>query len=126
MSTTQLEPADPAVNYDEIFRFTIPSRSRAHETHMVDLDCYNLNGMCSCENFQFKFGELLAKGYTPETALAEGLVTLKRKGKPDKHPDDALRCDHIVDAWRRFSIVAARAIHNEKIRTTPKEDPPPF
>lgn len=118
MASQQLEPPDPAINYDEIFRFTIPSRSRAHETHVVDLDCYHLNGMCSCEHFQFNLQPLLARGVTAAQAIEQGL----KKPKKDQHPDDVLRCNHIVDAWRQFSITAARAISNAKTKHTPPEE----
>ncbi len=128
MSSTQLEHPDPATVYDCVMRFTIPSRSRANETHMVDLDSYHCNGECSCEVFNFDHRPHLARGITPAEALAQGLVTLKRKNKPDKHPDDALRCDHIVDAYRQFAVIAARSISNaNKIQhTQTPHSPRPF
>jgi hypothetical protein len=113
MSTQNLDQPTPASVYDCALRFTMPSATMPHETHMVDLDCYSLNGQCTCESF-WKFEKLLQLQYTPERALAEGLVSLKVKGRPDKHPSDALRCKHIIDAYRQFSTLAARAISNAK------------
>lgn len=110
MSTQELDAPDPAVIYDCAMRFTIASRSRPNATHMVDLDCYSLNGMCSCEHFAFNLQPLLAKGINAEQALATGAIKLKK----NQHPDDALRCNHIVDAYRQFAVVAARAISTAK------------
>ena len=125
MSTTQIDrPATPSV-FDCATTFKVPSDTRPHEEHQVELDAYNANGMCSCESF-WKFEKLLSRGYTPERALAEGLVSLKRKGKPDKHPDDALRCKHIIEAYRQIGPMCVRAISNAKKFQIDQEDPPPF
>lgn len=121
MPTEQLDHPDPAKIYDLAMRFTVPSRTRPGETHLVDLDCYSLNGMCSCENFQFNLEPLLARGITPEEAVASGAI----KPKKNQHPDDALRCSHIVDAYRQFAIVAARAISKVKAIEHEKNRPPP-
>lgn len=123
MSTQQLDTPDPAVIYDCAMRFTIASQSRANETHMVDLDCYSLNGMCSCEHFQFNLQPCLAKGMNATQAIETGAIKLKR----DQHPDDALRCKHIVEAYRQFAVVAARAISTAKqIHHETHSTPPPF
>ncbi len=127
MSTQQIDrPAQPHP-FDCATTFKVPSDTRPHEEHQIELDAYQANGMCSCESF-WKFGALLAKGYTPARALAEGLVSLKRKGKPDKHPDDALRCKHIIEAYRQMGPMCVRAISNAKKHQTHSEDtdPPPF
>lgn len=93
----------------------------------MELDAYDANGMCSCESFACNFGPLLAKRYAPDQALAEGLVTLKRKGHPDKHPDDALRCKHIIEAYRQIGPICVRAISTAKrINHETHSSPPPF
>lgn len=114
MSTQALDRPDPAVIFDQATCFKVASGTRAHEEHQVELDAYDANGMCSCENFSCNFAPLLARRYTPERALAEGLVSLKRKGQPDKHPDDALRCKHIIEAYRQIGPVCVRAISKAK------------
>jgi hypothetical protein len=121
VSTQALDHEDPAVIYDCAMRFTIPSRSRANETHIVDLDCYSLNGKCSCEHFQFNLEPLLARQATPEDAISSGAIKLRK----NQHPDDALRCNHIVDAYRQFSVVAARAISTAKRLNYETHLPPP-
>ncbi len=125
MSTQQIDrPAQPHP-FDCATTFKVPSDSRPHEEHQIELADYNANGTCSCESF-WKFNALLSRGYTPERALSEGLVTLKRKGLPDKHPDDALRCKHIIEAYRQVGPICVRAISNAKKHQTDQEDPPPF
>lgn len=133
--TTPLDHADPASVYDCALRFTMPSRTRPGVTQLVELDSYGCNGECSCEDFSIRFRKILAQGITPAEALARGLVTLKRKKRPDKHPDDALRCDHIVDAYRQFAVMACRSLSHAKTHSpAPTQnsahpddtDPPPF
>ncbi len=113
MPSFQIDQPTPASVFDCALRFTMPSRSRPHEAHMVDLDAYELNGRCSCEHFQFKLEPFLASFATADSAVAAGLVKLRK----NQHPDDALRCQHIVDAYRQFSVIAARAISHAKKNT---------
>ncbi len=124
MSTTDIDRPTPASVYDCALRFTIASRSRPHETHLVDLDAYWMNGMCDCPDFQCRFEKILAQGITPSQAIAQGLV----KRRASQHVDDVLRCHHIVEAYRQFSIIAATAISNAKKITTQafNQEPPPF
>lgn len=122
MSTSQLDHRDPAEIYDCAMRFSVPSRSRPHITHMVDLDWYTMNGKCSCEFFCFKLEPILAQGITPEQAIEAGAVKLKK----DQRPEDALRCQHLIDGYYEFGHIAARAISNAKKQTTRQEDSPPF
>ena len=121
MSTQPIDPApDPAV-YKEALTFTVPSASKAHETHLIDLDTYGMNGKCDCMHFATRLEPLLARGITPEQAVASGAIKLK----PGQRPENALRCKHIVEAYFQFAESAARAIHHAKKANTP-QDPPPF
>jgi hypothetical protein len=113
MSTTQLDQPDPANVYDCALRLTVASSSRPHETHLVDLDCYSMNGRCDCEHFTCRLEPLLARQITPEQAVAQGLVKLKK----DQRTEDVLRCKHIVEAYRQFACVAARALSHAKKNT---------
>ena len=98
-------------------RYVCDSHHRRGVKHLVELDAYNFNGQCSCENFTIKLEPLLKKGYTPARAVAEKKVKLKNK----ERPQDALRCDHIVDAFMQFAEDAARHIstHEKKNKATP-------
>lgn len=121
MSTTSLEQAAPAVVYDDALRFTIPSRSKAHETHMVDLGAYDCNGQCDCIHFATKMEPLLRRQITAAQAIEQGL--LKTKRCTTQHPEDVLRCYHIVDARRQFATLACRAITTASKLTKANVDP---
>jgi len=121
MSITRLDQPAPANLYDNALRFTIPSRSIGHETHMVDLDAYDMNGMCDCMHFAARLQPHLARNITPEQAIAQGLVKLKK----NQRPEDALRCFHIIEAYHQFGQIAARAISNAKKITIEANRPPP-
>ena len=124
MSVQQIDDPDPTEVYDCATRFTVPSETRPHETHMVELADYDANGSCSCEHFKIRLEPLLSRRISPQNAIAQGAVTLKK----NQHPDDALRCKHIIEAYRQIGPICVRAITNAKKLTTQKEktDPPPF
>ena len=95
MSAASIDPPARATVYDDALSWLVPSRTDPHATHKVELGDYAGNGRCSCSDFQFNLEPLLAKGYTPERAVAERLARIR-----DYHlgPADALRCYHIITA----------------------------
>ena len=42
--------------------FTVRSRSRPRMEHRIELEAYNFNGFCSCENFEFHLNGKLKRG----------------------------------------------------------------
>lgn len=90
-------PNSPPVQpFDHPLEFLIPSRSRPGTVHKCELRSYGRNGLCVCEDFTTRFGPILKRGITAAQALDMGLVKI-RKGHD---PRDALRCDHIIEAFR--------------------------
>lgn len=83
--------------YDSPLRYFVPSRRPNGGTYLIELDAYTGNGTCQCKDFAIRFEPLLKRGFTPQMALDSGLVELPEH----KHPEDALRCEHIVTARRR-------------------------
>lgn len=49
----------------EPMRMYIPSRSDSKMCYLVDLEEYDFNGACSCQDFQFNREKLLKNGATP-------------------------------------------------------------
>ena len=89
----------------------MPSRTNPHEHYLVDLTAYNGQGQCQCKHFECRLAPLLSRLVKPETAVAEGLVHLK----PGQREEDALRCEHIMEARRTFtSDVLARIVERQK------------
>ncbi len=89
-------------------RYWVPSHTKAGDKYLVDLEAYDFNSACQCKHFVCELEPLLRRGITPAKALAGGLVTLK----PNKRPEDVLRCLHCVDAIMQFGIDAARLVHS--------------
>lgn len=104
MTTTQLDPAAPAEVYDEALRWLIPSRSNPHETYLVELCALPGYDVCQCLHFATKLGPLLARGITPERAVADGLVKIKKWERAEQ----ALQCYHIREANYRFGETCKR------------------
>lgn len=70
--------------HDNPLRYLVASRTRDDIEHLVELDAYEGNGRCSCEQFTFRLeGEL--------------------KNTPDIKPSDATRCHHICEAREAFT-----------------------
>lgn len=97
--------------YDQALRWKVRSRSNAEEKHLVDLDCYGLNGRCDCTDFQTRFEPLLKRGVTGRQAVEEKWVKLRDY---QIAPEDSLKCWHIVQAWRLFGMQCARAMSTAK------------
>lgn len=97
-------PAKPEP-YDSILRWKVPSREVPGAVHLTELDSFSFNGECDCDDFQNRFAKLLRRGITPEAAVRDRLVKLRSW----QFPEDALRCFHLVCAWREFSLRCARA-----------------
>jgi hypothetical protein len=104
--TTRIDDAAPAEPYDDALRWIIPSDSNPHESYVVELDSYRGNGICQCKHFVCRMEPILARGLTPEIAVAEGLIKLKA----DQRIEDALRCKHILDAQKRFACAMVGAL----------------
>ena len=113
---TAIDQPKPAENYDGI-RYQVPSATKPHEAYCVELDSYSGNGECSCPSFDFRLRPLLARLYTPERAVKEGLIKLK----PGQRIADALRCRHIIEARQTFTddVVAAIAAKHKRHDRTP-------
>ena len=100
--------ADGARVFDDALRFQVPSRSEPDE-HLVDLGAYRGAGRCDCMDFATRFEPLIARGVSPEDAVARGLVKLRDY---QLGPEDALSCWHLVQGRRRVArhfIAAALA-----------------
>ena len=101
--------------YDHPLRYWVWSRSRPGMKFLVQIDSYNYNGECQCEAFTMNLQKLLRRGITPEAAIDQKLVKLKK----DQRPQDALRCPHIIDAMMAWAVDAAKiVINHEKERAT--------
>lgn len=102
-------PPAPGYPFDNIYRWLVDSRSKPGETYLVELLSYERNGICQCPDFACRMEPLLALLIPPEQATSPEYVREKTAGqyksvklKPGKHPKDALRCDHIIEARRAF------------------------
>lgn len=93
--------------YNSILSWTIPSRSKGGESHLVDLASYNGHGRCDCTDFATRFEPILSKGIEPEAAYKEGLVAKLRPYHLGE--EDALSCYHIVQARRQCARHVVRA-----------------
>lgn len=100
--------------FDHPLRWWVASHTRRGKQYLVQLDSYDFNGECQCEDFAIRFQQLLARGITAADAVAGGLVDVRDEGRPQ----DALRCKHIVDAAMEHSETFARAYALEEKRTT--------
>lgn len=96
--------------YDHPLRWHVASHSKRGKTYLVQLDSYDFNGECQCEDFAIRFEALLKRGITAQQAIEGGLVELRDEGRPQ----DALRCKHIVDAAMEHSETLARAYVREE------------
>lgn len=104
IAKNRLDAPAPAENYDNALRWIIPSRTDPNESYVVELNDAPGYDVCQCKWFVTTLGPLLKLGYTPERAVAEGLVKLKK----DERIEDALKCFHIRDANYRFGIAWKR------------------
>lgn len=102
--TTQLDKI-VAEQHDGMIRYSVPSRSDPHATYVCELTSYNGNGSCPCDDFKFNFEKHLSRMVTPERALEEGLVKLRKY----QRPRDALRCFHLVEAHDQFKDDVVKA-----------------
>jgi hypothetical protein len=85
-----------AHRFDNLLTYRVDSRSRPEVQHAVDLGEWGGNGSCTCEHFQFRLAPHL------------------RIGAP---PQDALRCDHIMEARQRLvDDVIVRILAKEVVR----------
>ena len=107
MSTVQIDPSE-VVKYDGPLRFLVRSRTQPHDHYAVELDAYGGNGSCACDHFTCRLGPLLARRVTPEQAVAEKLVKLKK----DQDPRDSLRCWHLIEARRTYTDDTIKAVHD--------------
>lgn len=106
----RLEDAAPAELYDDALRWIIPSDSDPHGSHVVELDSFNGNGECTCEDFNMRFRPLLSRRVTPEQALQAGLV----KQRTNQRAEDVLRCKHIISAQKQFACAAIKSLSKAK------------
>lgn len=85
---------------DGILRYKVKSRKTKDE-HTVELDSYDGNGQCSCQDFVFNLERHLRRGLTGRQAFESGKIEKLRPWQFS--PDDALRCFHICEARREFA-----------------------
>lgn len=97
---TRIEPESPATIYDDALRWTIPSRTNPHETYLVELNNAPGYDVCQCMHFVGKLQPLLARGVSPEEAVASGVVKIKKH----ERISDALKCWHIREAEYRYML----------------------
>ena len=117
-TVSAIDPDRPATPAENALIWDIPSRTDPHVTYKVELDSYSGNGECPCDDFAMRFQKLLCRRITPQQALDQGLVKLR----PKQHPEDALRCWHIVDARRRLNDHLIEAFSNaQKIHSPQKK-----
>lgn len=98
---------------DHPLRWKCVSRTRCHVEHVMELGHFKGNGSCTCEDFQFNFFELLSKGITPEEALARKLIPIGKK-RADKKPEDALRCEHLIEARGMYADAMIKSMDNNE------------
>ena len=103
-TTTRLEEPDSAEVYDDALRWLIPSRTNPHESYVVELNDAPGYDVCQCMWFATTLGPLLARGITPQQAVAEGLVKLKK----GERVEDALKCWHIREATYRYAMTCKK------------------
>ena len=112
MTAIPLDFANPATRFDAVLRYHVPSRTRGHETYLVELDAYSGNGCCQCKDFVCNFEPILSRMIKSAEAIDRKLVKV-RKGK---RPEDALRCWHIVEARAMFADDAISAFHSAELK----------
>lgn len=83
--------------YDGPLRFLVRSRKRPEVKHLVQLDAYNFNGACGCENF------------------CNPILRKLREGAP---PSDDTRCYHIKAARERLLDRFLREVSSHQGDTT--------
>jgi hypothetical protein len=112
MSTQALDGPIDARWFDGV-RYHVPSSTRPLDNYLVELTDYAGNGSCQCEHFQTRLGPLLSRRITPHQAIDRKLVKVKKTD----HPEDALRCKHIIAARRQFTDEVLAAITRKFKRT---------
>lgn len=116
-----------ASEYDRL-RYLVPSSESGRSPYLVSLDAYNNHGSCSCPDFNCRFEPILKRGLSPSLALEQGLI----KQRPGRHPDDSLRCRHILQARSQFCTDVLAAIKKEteiyaqKKKSNQVREPDPF
>lgn len=96
---SSIDDAVRANNKDDIFSYDVPSRTDPHSTYHVELDSYNGNGECACDDFTFNHRPLLCRRISPREALTKGLIQRRKYQQDD---DQALMCYHLVRAHLQF------------------------
>ena len=107
---------DTAEVYDSALRFTVQSRRRPNETHLVDLGAYGGEGRCDCKDFATRFEKFLRRGYTAEQVWEEKWITELREYQ--LAPADCLSCWHLVNGRQQACRIFIRAM----IKAGGKED----
>lgn len=60
---------DGVAEHPDFLVFLVESRTEGVLPHRVDLQRYNANGFCDCDNFKYKMNPALADGAMPQPAL---------------------------------------------------------
>jgi hypothetical protein len=95
-----------ARRFDSPLRYLVDSSSRRGVEHLVELDAYNGNGKCACENFQYRLEPLLKAGAKPSNATRCHHCLEAR----DQFIDDVM---DLIKAWQKETGHARKdAYHN--------------
>lgn len=111
----EVAPAEP---FDSALRWIIASDSNPHESYVVELHTPPGYSICSCMHFECRLKPILARGITPEEAVQQGLVVLKK----GQRVENALKCKHICgpgSAEERLALATIRAFEHAKKTNTP-------
>lgn len=131
LAKSRLDEPAPAEEFDDALRWLIPSRTDPLESYVVELNDAPGYDVCQCKWFVTTLGPILKLGISPEQAVAEGMVKIKK----GERVEDALKCFHIREAnyrfgiaWKKFHCLRRRAEESrQKIqhRHAPTQDSPP-
>lgn len=106
VSSSRIDEPAPAEVYDDALRWVIPSDSDPNVSYVVELNAPPGYSVCTCKWFECTLGPLLRRGVSPETAVAEGMVKLKKADRVE----DVLKCKHIRDAEKRLALAAIKSL----------------
>ncbi len=102
------QPLKKVEVYDSILRWTIPSREKPLETHLVDLGSYDGHGRCDCRDFEIRFEKFLQKNMTPEQVHSEGWLDFPLRDY-QMGPEESCSCWHIIQARRKLAFHVSKA-----------------
>jgi hypothetical protein len=112
IAKSRLDEPAPAECFDDALRWLIPSRTDPHEHYVVELNDAPGYDVCQCKWFVTTLGPILKLGISPEQAVAEGMVKIKK----GERVSDALKCYHIKQAEYEFMRTCKRLMCRNRRR----------